>query len=83
MLALISERFQSALRDYVTPIVVVAEYYDSRHTFKHYKVFSVFPFALVDFLSNFNKSGYSTVTFVGLLPSKLSNEFNRYHIITL
>lgn len=83
MLAILSKRFQSVLRDFTTPIVVVAEYYDARHILKHYKVFSVFPFELVDFLANFNKSGYSTVSFVGLLPSKLSNEFNRYHIVTL
>ncbi len=83
MLAILSERFQAVLRDYTTPIVVVAEFYDSRHVLRLYKVFSVFPFELYHFLTNFDKCGYPTVTFVGLLPSMLSNQFNRYHITTL
>ena len=80
---LVSDRFQSVLRDFTTPIVVVAEFYDTRHVLRLYKVFSVFPFELDNFLFTFDKSGYPTVTFFGLLPAKLNNEFNRYHIVTL
>ena len=83
MLAYLSERFQAVLRDYTTPLVVVAEFYDARHTLKIYKVFSVFPFELDHFVTNFDKLGFATVTLVGLLPAKLSNQFNRYHICTL
>ena len=83
MLAILSERFKAVLRDYTTPIAVVAEFYDSRHCLRLYKVFSVFPFELEHFLSNFDRSGFPTVTFVGLLPSEVSNQFKRYHILTL
>lgn len=83
MSSILSERFQFVLRNSTTPIVVVAEFYSSNHTLKHYKVYSIYPFELVTFLSEFNKSSYSSVTFVAYLPSKLSNEFSPYHIVTL
>ena len=83
MLAILSDRFKSALRDYTTPIVVIAEFYDVRHVFKFYKVFSLYPFELEHFVTNFDKLGFPTVTLVGLLPSTTDNIFLRYHICTL
>ena len=83
MLATLSERFQSVLRDYTTPIVVIVEFYDARHSLKYYQVFSIFPFELVDFIEKFNKRGFATVTFVGLLPPTKDNIFLRYHICTI
>lgn len=83
MLAILSEKFQSLLRDCTAPVFVAAEFYDSCHHLEHYKLFYVFPFELVNFLTNFDKSGYSTVTFVGLFPSNTSNGFKRYHILTI
>ena len=83
MSAILSERFQSVLRDYTTPIVVIAEFYDACHVLRYYQVFSIFPFELEHFISEFNKRGFATVTFVGLLPPTNDNIFLRYHICTL
>lgn len=83
MTALYSDRFKAALRDFTTPIVVVAEFYTASHSLKLYQVFSVFPFELQHFIESFDKLGYPTVTFVGLLPAKSGNLFSRFHIVTL
>lgn len=83
MLAFLSERFQNVLRDFTTPIVIVAEFYDARHVLKFYKVFSVYPFELDHFVTNFDKHGFSTVILVGLLPPTTDSIFLRYHICTL
>ena len=83
MIDIFSDRFKAALRDYTTPIVVIAEFYDARHVLRHYQVFSIFPFELDHFISEFNKRGFATVTFVGLLPPTSDNIFLRYHICTL
>ena len=83
MLDLFSERFQNVLRDYTTPIVVISEFYDARHVLKFYKVFSVYPFELEHFVTNFDKHGFPTVTLVGLLPPTTDSIFLRYHICTL
>lgn len=83
MTDIFSDRFEAALRDYTTPIVVVAEFYAASYSLRHYQVFSVFPFELQHFINCFDKHGYPTVTFVGLLPAKSGNEFSRFHIVTL
>ncbi len=83
MTAIFSDRFKDALRDYTTPIVVVAEFYTASHSLRLYQVSSVFPFELQHFIDSFDKLGFPTVTFVGLLPAKSGNQFSRFHIVTL
>lgn len=83
MIACYSDRFKAALRDYTTPIVVIAEFYSASHSLRLYQAFSVFPFELQHFIESFDKLGYPTVTFVGLLPAKSGSQFSRFHIVTL
>ena len=84
MTSFISGSFDEYLRDTTQPIVVLAEFYQGLHLYSvsHY---SLFPFELDYFLTNFKKPSIyrCSVAFYGLIPPKTGNEFSKHHIVTL
>ena len=81
---IISDSFKMVLRDMSSPIVVLAEFYSGLHLYSvsHY---SLYPFELDYFLTNFKKPSINrcSVTCYGLIPPTSGNEFSKHHIGTL
>lgn len=81
---IISDSFKQVLRDMSSPIVVLAEFYQGSHLY-HVEHYSLYPFELDHFLTNFRKpSTYRpSVSFYGLILTTTGNKFSKYHIVTL
>lgn len=81
---IISDSFKMVLRDISSPIVVLAEFYSGLHLYSvsHY---SLYPFELNYFLTNFKKPDVHrcSVSFYGLILPTSGNEFSKHHIVTL
>ena len=81
---IISDSFKMVLRDMSSPIVVLAEFYSGLHLYSvgHY---SLYPFELSYFLTNFKKPDVHrcSVSFYGLILPSSGNEFSKHHIGTL
>lgn len=84
MCYVLSDSFKKVLRDSTTPIVVLAEIYRNSSLYS-VSVYSIFPFELPDFLEHFRKPSFkgASVSFFGLFPPIIGNEFSKYHIVTL
>ena len=81
---IIADSFKKILRDMSSPIVVLAEFYQGLHLYSvsHY---SLYPFELDYFLTNFKKPGIShcSVSFYGLILPTTGNVFSKRHIVTV
>lgn len=80
----ISDSFKAYLIDTTQPIVVLAEFFQGLHCYS-VSIYSVFPFELDSFLSNFKKPSIyrCSVSFYALTPPSSGNEFSKQHIVTL
>lgn len=80
----ISDSFKAYLRDTTRPIVVLGEFSQGLHLFS-VSIFSLFPFELDSFFSNFKKPSVyrCSVSFYALTPPVSGNEFSKHHIVTL
>lgn len=80
----ISDSFKSYLRDTTQPIVVLAQFFQGLHLYS-VSIYSLFPFELDFFLSNFKKPSIyrCSVAFYALIPPISGNEFSKHHIVTL
>lgn len=84
MLYVLSDSFKAYLRDTTQPIVVFAEFSQGLHLFS-VSFYSLFPFELDSFFSNFKKPSIyrCSVSFYALIPPSSGNEFSKLHIVTL
>ena len=84
MTPVISDSFKAYLRDTTQPIVVLAEFFQGLHLYS-VSLYSLFPFELDYFLTNFKKPSIyrCSVAFYALTPPSTGNEFSKHHIVTL
>ena len=79
----LSDSFKMYLRDTTTPIVLAGFCYNVDRLVK-VSHFSVFPFELDFFLSNFNvPAEFYRVAFYALIPPVIGNHFSTIHISTI
>lgn len=83
MTHVLSDSFKMYLRDTTTPIVLAGFCYNVDKLVK-VSHFSVFPFELDFFLSNFNvRAEFTKVSFYALIPPDIGNHFSTIHIVTI
>ena len=79
----LSDSFKTYLRDTTSPIVLAGFCYNLDKLVK-VSHFSVFPFELDFFLSNFNvRAEFYKVEFYALIPPEIGNLFSTMHIVTI
>lgn len=79
----LSDSFKKYLQDTTTPIVLAGYCYKMDKLVK-VSHFSVFPFELDFFLSNFNvPAEFYRVAFYALIPPAIGNLFSTIHVVTI
>lgn len=83
MTYVLSDSFKMYLRDTTTPLVLAGYCYNMDKLVK-VSHFSVFPFELDFFLSNFIvRAEFTNVKFYALIPPEIGNHFSLTHVVTI